>query len=757
MGSFALKSTEWVLDIATRFIKASIRVHNVDALTNDMAILFVVNHFTRLETILMPYVLKKHAGLAVWSLAAADLFVGQVGKFLLSTGNVSTKDPDRDKIIIHSLLAGRNPWIIFPEGALIKDKKLVDHRGAFSVFNKGERRPPHTGAAVLALRTEFYRRKLHCLASNPDYQDALDRIRERFSLESVEEALSKRTVVVPVNITYFPIRSSDNVFLRLARRVAQEELSDRAVEELSVEGTVLSHDTDIDITFGEPIDVHECLEAPEYEGLMACGPHDVEALEEDPRSLFNDAARGLMRRHMDAIYGLTLVNHDHVTAALLRYQRSSQCSGRLYRNRVYLAIDALKRAQCCSMHPSMGEPHDRILFEEDTAHFDDFMDLCVRQGVLRKEGETYFRLADLSHSTAPFHTARQQELINVIANEIEPLAEANSILRVIAQTPDEVLLQQVRKRLVDRELETFSNDYAEFAITDETKPEDVGRPFLLLPERLKGGVVLMHGFLAAPLEVRALAEFLAARGYAVYGVRLAGHGTAPEDLGRTSWRAWYESMNRGYAIMKTITANVTLGGFSTGGTLALLGAARKGERVRSVFTINAPLQLRNYGARFASSVMTMNTLLSRFNMEWEYVPNEPENPHINYVRTPIQAVSELNKLMGTTQKALDDICVPTMVMQARDDPTVDPASAQAIFDRLGVGEKDLVLVDRNTHGIINGEGSEEVFERIEQLLEQTRQRETKRTPAPRPQPITPMAELVPAEAPRTSVGAAIQE
>jgi esterase/lipase/1-acyl-sn-glycerol-3-phosphate acyltransferase len=721
MGSLALQSTKWLLDIATRLVKASIRVHNIDSIRDDMAIVFVVNHFTRLETMLMPYLLNKHAGLTVWSLAAAELFVGRIGTYLLSTGNISTKDPDRDKIIVRSLLAGEHPWLIFPEGGMIKDKKLVDHRGMFRIYSRGERRPPHTGAAVLALRTEFYRHKLMCLKDNPDYADQLTEVLERFALDSFEQALSKRTVIIPVNITYFPIRARENFFLRLARAMARD-LSKRAIEELSVEGTVLSQDTDIDITLGEPIDVRAYLEAPEYEELMACGHDDMHPLEQDPRSLFNDAARRLMLRYMAAIYDLTTVNHDHIFATLLRHQRADSLTEYDYRSRIFLAIDEAKRLERYRFHGILDVLHREILYEEDNPKFEDFLDLCLKEGILRKKGDRYHKTFSVKYGQSDFHTVRQSELAQVIANEIEPLVQLTAAIRHIANVPSEVLRRRVRSLFVAGEERQFEEDYAAAPASEERKPRDVGRPFLLMPRRIKGGVVLVHGYLAAPREVRAMAEHLCGAGYAVYAPRLKGHGTCPEDLAQAAWEAWYESVNRGYAIMKTITERVIVGGFSTGGTLALLAAARKGARIQGVFSINAPLQLRAYGARLASSVVTMNTLLSRLNMGWEFVENNPENPDINYLRNPIHGVSELNQLMGTMEDALGKVNAPTFIVQGHGDPVVDPESAHLVFEKVGTSDKVLTILDRSRHGIINHEGAEDVFERIVQFLGETRAR-----------------------------------
>ena len=66
------------------------------------------------------------------------------------------------------------------------------------------------------------------------------------------------------------------------------------------------------------------------------------------------------------------------------------------------------------------------------------------------------------------------------------------------------------RALVAADLAAFEDAYARHYVPGETKPPEVGRPFLLRPRRLRprGGVVLAHGFLAAPLEVRALGEAL---------------------------------------------------------------------------------------------------------------------------------------------------------------------------------------------------------------------------------------------------------
>ncbi len=716
-STFALSLSKWALDVATKVVKADVRLHHADIVRDDLAIVFVVNHFTRLETLLLPYVLYKHTGREVMGLAAAELFQGRIGRFLQSTGTISTAAPDRDKIIVHSLLKGDHPWMIFPEGGMIKDKKVIDHKGEFAVYNNGQRRPPHKGAAVLALRAEFYRRKIECLYHRPG-QEGLQAALEKFELDSAEEVLGRRTVIVPVNITYFPIRAHDNVLLRMATRFA-EDLSQRAIEELSVEGTLLSEDTDIDITLGDPIEMDEYLNLPEYASLMACGARDLDDLEMDPSSLFNEAARQLMLRYMREIYELTTVNYDHLFASLLRHLIFSRFDERSLRERAFLCAHHLRRLGVRRVHSLLERTYRGLVYEDSFQKFDDFLALCLQEGVVTRQNGALARKPRPRVGTEDFHTMRARELTEVIANEIEPLPRLCEHIRRVARLPRVMVSWRVRELLLQEDTRLFEEDYSRYFNPGLSKGPEVGHPFLLRPLWVRGGIVLAHGYMAAPLEVRALAEHLYQRGYVVYGVRLKGHGTSPENLAHSAWEEWYEAISRGHAIVRTFTNQVFVGGFSTGGCLALIAAARKPRHLRGVFSICAPLKLHNYSVRLAPSIVTLNSLLRRFgrNREsWEYVDNDPENKHINYTRNPLTGVTELVKVMDAMEGCLPQVKIPALVVQGSKDPTVNPVSGTLIFDQLGSARKELAVFERERHGIINGDGAVEIFDRVYHFL-----------------------------------------
>jgi esterase/lipase len=220
--------------------------------------------------------------------------------------------------------------------------------------------------------------------------------------------------------------------------------------------------------------------------------------------------------------------------------------------------------------------------------------------------------------------------------------------------------------------------------------------------------------MAAPLEVKQLAQYLARRGFWVYAPRLRGHGTAPEDLALRSFRDWARSIDRGYAIINSLCKKVVVGGFSTGAGLALDVAARI-QDIAGVFAVSAPLRLKDVAARFAPAMDTWNRFMSfayKNGPKKEFVENQSENPHINYLRNPIAGVRELERLMDALETKLPQVQIPALVMQSRGDPVVDPRGSRKIFELLGSEDKQYVLFNFNRHGILMKEGSENVHSAI---------------------------------------------
>ena len=120
-----IKTTMITLDALIKASGTDIRLHGTEKVP-DQPVLYVINHFTRMETILMPYIIKKNIKKYPISLADQSFFGGKMGDIMDKYGAISTVNPNRDAILINALLTDSNPVIIFPEGQMIKDKKIIE-------------------------------------------------------------------------------------------------------------------------------------------------------------------------------------------------------------------------------------------------------------------------------------------------------------------------------------------------------------------------------------------------------------------------------------------------------------------------------------------------------------------------------------------------------------------------------------------------------------------------------------------------------
>lgn len=257
------------------------------------------------------------------------------------------------------------------------------------------------------------------------------------------------------------------------------------------------------------------------------------------------------------------------------------------------------------------------------------------------------------------------------------------------------------------------------------------------------GVLLVHGYTGSPAEMRLLGNYLNEKGgYTVLGVRLAGHGTTVEELEQTVWQDWYKAVDEGVKELHKICDHIYVAGQSMGGLLAIKAAAE--FSAQNIFAVRAEQnnaassaekelrdssQKKSAGAPLIEKVALLATPIflkdkrvpfvkilrffiprvhtgqQTYDVPQKYMQGYPEMP-----TKPIPSLLELIKLCK--EDYLKKITAPTLIVQGEADHTVNPKSANYIYENLSnvpKQQKKILWLPKSRHVVTLGEEREKVF------------------------------------------------
>ncbi len=243
------------------------------------------------------------------------------------------------------------------------------------------------------------------------------------------------------------------------------------------------------------------------------------------------------------------------------------------------------------------------------------------------------------------------------------------------------------------------------------QPDLDRRPFAYGPADATQACLLIHGFSGSPTEMQGLGLYLAKNGVRVEGVRLAGHGTEPEELRSVTWCDWLTSAAEGLERLSAGGRTVTIIGFSMGGLLGLHLCQAHSPLVKGMVTISSPIYFQDQRIHLIPVV--------RHVIRWHRVkrPSHNTDPEAHtryhsYRRYPLVAVDHLLNLMRVTRKLLPRVHTPALIMQGMRDRVVDPRSALYIYNHIGSPKKELVWWPNSGHGVIFDSEREEVWHKV---------------------------------------------
>jgi esterase/lipase/1-acyl-sn-glycerol-3-phosphate acyltransferase len=712
MNRSAYSTTGFAIKALSRLSKANLTIHGKENLPPGPTI-FVINHFTRIETILLPSYIYELTDIPVCSLADAGLFSGGLGKFLDLVGAISTRDPKRDELIVKSLLTGEASWIIFPEGSMVKTKKII-RDGKFMIPHPDGTHEPHTGAAALAMRVDLFRKYILEITETSPAQ--VWPVLETLGIDNLDDINAQPATIVPVNLTYYPMRAMDNIASSLASKLVKD-ISERMLEEIMTEGTMLLSGVDLDIRIGKPIVVEEFLD-PEWLGKdMARDGITGYGLTTELSGRMRGAARQIMQQYMHDIYAMTTINREHLCASFFRVYPYRRIRESDYKRSIFYAATQLGDGKEFFLHRSLQGCQAYLLTDDRREILKNFLQLAIDKGVVKRDGD--YLLPDCTKlSQLPnYHRGRIENPIEIMANEVEPLVSLQKILRSLGRLPRFWVRFSLVRYLFKKELADYGRSCVSYKPAVESRSSCPGRPFLLPALRRKKGVVLVHSYLAVPEEVKGLARHLRRQGFWVYAPRLPGHGTSSEDLADRKYQEWLDAVETGFILMNSICDKVVLGGVAAGGSMVLNLAARVPD-VAGVFALCPPYTLRNYSTNFMPTVDVWNRIVNRVKGDGqkEFLDFSHGNDHVNYARNPVSGVNEVGEFLDSAAKQYSQIRQPALIIQADENPVVAPEGSRKIFEMIGSDRKEYCLLSFNKHILVHGRKADMVQWKISNFI-----------------------------------------
>ena len=421
-----------------RRLGINIKVHDANGHIKAGQI-FLFNHFTRFETIIPQYFIYQATRAYCRCVASHKFFLGNehFARLLWSCGAVPNDHPGLLAFLAAEILRGRKV-IFFPEGQMVKDRYVAPHKKD-DILRAAPRH--RQGAAALACVLEIFKKRILSVYEAGE-TERLDRWVKALGLTDAAALIAaarQPTLIIPANITFNPIHTSDNI-LRKAAELFGREISEETKAELLIESNLVFKRTDMDIRFGKPIHPDITWNAVDKLLLKEVFEH-IQSLEE-LFALKNTASRWVerllamrMRRKtqllrdlcMKEMYARVTVNLNHIASRLILLLAQSGVKeierDRLHRL-LYLAFKNIQKDPNISLHRSLRRPD---LYEGihngKSGLVAQFLDAAGSSKLVESNTDHYQFLPALRRNTNG-RDPRLENIVAVYANEIAALGAA---------------------------------------------------------------------------------------------------------------------------------------------------------------------------------------------------------------------------------------------------------------------------------------------------------------------------------------------
>jgi len=221
------------------------------------------------------------------------------------------------------------------------------------------------------------------------------------------------------------------------------------------------------------------------------------------------------------------------------------------------------------------------------------------------------------------------------------------------------------------------------------------------------GILLVHGFTATTAEVRILAESFRTLNWTVSAPLLPGHGTHPQEMNRVKYHHWIECVNEAYLALKKQCHFVVVAGESMGAVLCLY-LAQKYTKISAILLYSPAVKIKNLC--FSKLIKYLFPMLKKPN----YYPQDKFWQ--GYRVYPMNAAHEFYKLQRIVARNLPMIKQPALILHGKYDKTIDPDSAQMVYNQIRSQKKRISCLPNSGHVMLLGPEIEDVVDITREFL-----------------------------------------
>lgn len=246
------------------------------------------------------------------------------------------------------------------------------------------------------------------------------------------------------------------------------------------------------------------------------------------------------------------------------------------------------------------------------------------------------------------------------------------------------------------------------------------KPFYKPYKGAKAIIIFIHGILESPNQFKSLADYAYQRGFSVAALLLPGHGGSGSDFANTNlleWRLYVEHYILG---MKKRYKTIILVGHSMGALLSLDSYFKIRRSIKGIILIGMPLYVRFNirgligGLKVGFGVLRTRDCYTLAAFKASSIQKTSFWKHIYWIPRYL----DLFILIKVVRKQLDNIYIPTLIIQSAKDEFVSIRSIKCFEDKMKQSDKGILILKESAHFYYSPEDTKHLRMAFKQFIEQ---------------------------------------